>query len=204
MNKWIRYILAVFEIVGGLLGIWLIFMNPQYRTNLQIINFGTKILFTCVFLLFILGIIGGIALLKNTRLGIVISTWYQAFQVLYFWSPIISYEVLSGLEIGPAFLNGKIVTVFKFGSGFNFFIGNIQQLKNVKGGGINLVALAFFIYLLVCLRYKKPIEKPIQAPTNQPLLCPKCGRGYDNSWKVCLYCRTELVKNPDYSIEERS
>ena len=34
--------------------------------------------------------------------------------------------------------------------------------------------------------------------TADSLVCPKCGKGYDDSWKVCLGCSAELVKNPNH------
>ena len=29
------------------------------------------------------------------------------------------------------------------------------------------------------------------------LVCNKCGRNYDHTWKICLYCECELVRTSD-------
>jgi hypothetical protein len=34
-----------------------------------------------------------------------------------------------------------------------------------------------------------------KAKTSDPMICPRCGRGYDNSWQICLYDSAELEKN---------
>lgn len=39
-----------------------------------------------------------------------------------------------------------------------------------------------------------------QASTaSYPLICPKCGKGYDSSWEACLRCRTQLSKNKNFN-----
>lgn len=39
--------------------------------------------------------------------------------------------------------------------------------------------------------------QPKTLLTKDPLICPKCNKSYDDSWKVCLSCNENLVKNPN-------
>jgi hypothetical protein len=39
------------------------------------------------------------------------------------------------------------------------------------------------------------------ADSSMPLSCPSCGKGYDNSWKMCLACEQALVPNMKAQIE---
>ena len=41
------------------------------------------------------------------------------------------------------------------------------------------------------------------STASYPLICPKCGKGYDSSWKVCLQCRAQLNKNQNYQPPPR-
>lgn len=33
---------------------------------------------------------------------------------------------------------------------------------------------------------------------DKALICPQCGKDYDNSWKICLTCSKELIPNSNY------
>ena len=54
--------------------------------------------------------------------------------------------------------------------------------------------------LFFCFGSNIPFRK---ANSSDPMVCPKCQRGYDRSWNVCLYDATPLINNPSYSKEGR-
>jgi hypothetical protein len=65
------------------------------------------------------------------------------------------------------------------------FIGSLSATRSIKS-------------------FKKKYFKKKQLKENIPttlLICPKCNRGYDKSWQVCLCCNAKLIENPALKTE---
>lgn len=61
----------------------------------------------------------------------------------------------------------------------------------------NLFLGVAFLIIAIAL-HRAPTAKQIEGvkpDSSLPLRCPKCGRTYDNSWKVCLKCSVALISN---------
>ena len=41
----------------------------------------------------------------------------------------------------------------------------------------------------------------VEGESNGEKVCPKCNRGYDGSWEICLNCSEKLIENPKKIIE---
>lgn len=70
--------------------------------------------------------------------------------------------------------------------------------------GLILILLTIGVVATLAGFFKKKEEvKKVEKPDiTKPLLCSKCNHTYDNTWKVCLYCRAPLTDNPFYKNEK--
>lgn len=93
--------------------------------------------------------------------------------------------------------------------------GMTEYFKNMAGGTGLFIAiispywvLSAWIFLVIGISTKifkkkpSPVASSVTAGRNNDyLFCSACGKGYDESWKVCLDCGIALNKNPDLSPE---
>ena len=147
--------LIVLEIGGGFLGVWTTVSMSRIARNM---SHNYWILNIPAILLFLFGIGAGLALVQRPRLGIVLSGVYQALQIPALLSPLLCYKLQSGLLIGVVWSQGKVGPWIEFGSTFGF------QVFGFKGSaliGINLLALALFVFILLELpRINRSDKKP--------------------------------------------
>ena len=141
MNKWLRTILVLFQIGGGLLGIGII-GRVLLAGNLTPIAVIINAAFVIVFAF---GILAGVALIKKPRLGLVLSLIFQGMQIPILITPAVSYILSSG-----AFLNvywhetGWGTDFALLGSRFYFYLNSEEPWYL----GANIVALALFVLLI--------------------------------------------------------
>ena len=146
MRKYIVYFLIVLEIGGGYLGIWAVVL--RIKQNMSMPN-NYWVLYIPPILIFIYGILAGLALVERRKLGLVLSTIYQVPQVFILLSPLISYRFHSGLLLGLCWSQGKPVLSMDFGSIF------VLMLHGFKGPwliGINPLALILLVFLFFEIR----------------------------------------------------
>jgi len=145
MNKWLRRILLINQIGGGLIGL---------MTITNVFSFGRVTATTVVLAiiwaaLFCLGIVAGLALVEKPRLGLRLSLIYQAIQVPMLISPLITYAFASGFTIAARLRQGSNLLVnFNFGGQFSLELFQ----DHPWGFGINLVAAALLIAISLTLR----------------------------------------------------
>lgn len=152
MNRFLKMIVLLVQIVGGLLGLSLIGQSFLKEHLAQI-----TVIFHIVFIfVFSFGIVAGAALIFKPRLGLVLSAIFQAIQIPFVTGPMVAYSLSSG-----ACLNlYKQAT----GWGFNFFLGShyVFYLNSRQPWliGINIVALVLFIFLVKEIWLTPSAKKP--------------------------------------------
>lgn len=137
---------------GGLVGLGLIgwsFYKDQLTQTNQIIHG----IFAVVFLW---GIVSGLALIIKPRLGIALSALFQAVQIPVFTKSGITYALSSGV----CFNLHKNAD----GWGFNYLFGSHYSLNlnSVQPwlAGINVVALVLFVFLVKEIWMPQPVTRP--------------------------------------------
>ncbi len=140
--------MIVLEVGGGFAGISMMFILQQWNTSMPIYAWIGSI-FICFMFLF--GIVAGLALIDGPQLGTALSAVYQAIQIPVMSSPILTYEFLSGLRIGVGWFKGRPAFLFGFGARCTFFLFSPSDFWLI---GVNALALALFVYLLLQLRPK--------------------------------------------------
>jgi len=151
MNKWVKYLLIVLEVGGGFSGILLILILQQWNPSIPE-HAGFFYIF-CISLLFLFGIVAGLALVERPELGSALSVFYQALQIPVVSSRLLTYEFLSGLQVGVGWQEGKPAVFFEFGS--RLALGFMMRTAPYPGMiGVNMLALVLFVYLLLKLRPK--------------------------------------------------
>lgn len=170
MDRWIKRLIAVLEIGGGFMGITIMLLSHRWNMNVPV---HVWILFVWFTFLFLFGIVSGLALLEKPQLGSALSAVYQAFQIPIVSSPLVTYELLSGLQLGFGWLYGRPAVVFEFGarSTLVFWKHTDQWLI-----GINMLALFFLVYLLFQLRPKVKATEPSSTNINSPQGDKEVGR----------------------------
>ena len=151
MNKLLKMIVLLVQIVGGLVGLGLIgrsFFTDQLTQTAQIIH----VVFAFVFLF---GIGAGAFLIVKPGLGLVLSAIFQAIQI-----PVVTVSA-----VAYALSSGACLNLYKHASGwgFNFFLGSFYsfQLNSGRPGliGVNIVALVLFVFLVKEIRLSPPVKK---------------------------------------------
>lgn len=153
MNKYIVYLLLILEVGGGFMGFAMILAYQPWNKNMNTFLWSAYI-GAC--LLFIFGIFAGLALIKESKYGIVSSAIYQALQIPFISSYVISYNILSGVKLVVGVLGGKPYVMFNIGARCTFNLG-IQT--GSWGFGINLISLILFVYLIFQLRAKPNVNE---------------------------------------------
>jgi len=146
MRKYIIYLLIVLEIGGGFMGMWSLLVLPLWDTSTPA---HVWIFSICAGFLFLLGIVAGLAFVDRPRLGAALSVVYQALQIPVVSSPLLSYKLLSGLQLGFGWLEGRPVFIFELGARCTFFLLRHTDPWLI---GVNVLALALFVYLVCELR----------------------------------------------------
>ena len=140
MNRLLKTIVSLIQIGGGLVGISLIgrsLLSNRLTNSTVIIN----IVFILVFFF---GIMAGLALLTNSKPGLLMSVVFQAMQIPIFKGSTAAYSLFSG-----ACFN---LYRHKTGFGFNFLFGSSYHFSIGTGNpwllGVNILALVLFILLV--------------------------------------------------------
>ncbi len=87
-----------------------------------------------------------------------------------------------------------------------FIIGAIVigLLKGSLGGLPAMGIMLLFLYVFSRVtglntgfggKDKSTSKEILPKTTDMPQYCPKCGKGYDETWKVCLSCSSQLVNS---------
>ena len=139
MNRFLKTIVSLIQIGGGLVGIGLIgqsLLTEKFPMSTMIIHIA-------FILVFLFGILAGLALIKKPKLGLLLSALFQAIQIPIFKGPMAAYSLFSG-----ACLNAYR---HEAGFGFNFLFGSSYHFSIEKGEpwliGVNILAFALFILL---------------------------------------------------------
>ena len=141
MNKWLKIILLIVQIGGGLLGFYVIgrvFLTEK-MTPIQVLICAT---FAIVFAF---GILAGIALIKKPRLGLILSLIFQAIQIPIIITPVVSYILSSGVYVNYLWHEtGWKVEYALLGSRFYFYLNSNEP----RCTGVNILALVLFVFLI--------------------------------------------------------
>lgn len=85
-----------------------------------------------------------------------------------------------------------------------FFLTNGILMHTGTGGLVRDISrlgawIGLFMIIVGIFQRKKITDdnaiQQVKGDPSLPLKCPKCGRTYDNSWKVCLQCSVALISN---------
>ena len=140
MNRFLKIIVSLIQIGGGLVGIGLIgrsLLTEKLPDSTAIIH----IAFICVFLF---GILAGLALIKKPKLGLLMSTLFQAMQIPIFIGSTAAYSLFSGACFNLYRHKTGFGFNFLFGSRYYFSIGSSESSLV----GANILALVLFILLV--------------------------------------------------------
>jgi hypothetical protein len=150
MRKCILYFVIVLEVGGGFMGFWSLFRSWLMDTSTPTPPFD---LIFPIFIgaLFLFGIAAGLAFVEKPQWGIAMSAVYQMLQIPILSSPVITYKLVSGLQLGIGCIEGKTAFMTEFGARCTF---SILRRTDSWVVGINLLALALFVFLLLHLRPK--------------------------------------------------
>jgi hypothetical protein len=141
MNKWLKVLLVVLQIGGGLLGLGLIGRSLWAGDFTSI----TLIIHGAFAILFVFGILAGVALITKPMLGLVMSLIFQGIQIPIIVSPVIAYNLLSGALFS--------IYWHETGWGSNWGILASRYYFSINSGepwylGINILALVLFVLLI--------------------------------------------------------
>ena len=141
MNKWLRTVLLLLQIGGGVLG-FVIIGRVLWETD----QTRATVMYNAAFLVvFAFGILAGVALITRPGLGIVLSLIFQGIQIPLFASPAVYYKMFSGTFFNVYWHANGWGTDFAFlTSGFHFYLNGQQSLFF----GVNILALVLFVLLL--------------------------------------------------------
>jgi hypothetical protein len=163
MNKWIKYLLIVLEVGGGFAGISMMFIFQQWRASTSHYFWWVFSIYVCF--LFLFGIVAGLALVERPQVGAALSAVYQSLQIPVISSPLLTYEFLSGFQLGVGWTKGSPAFFVEYGARLALQLSMRTAPWFI---GINMLALAFFIYLLLQLRPKAKATEPSSISINSP------------------------------------
>jgi len=152
MNKWIKWLLLLFQIGGGAFGLALV-AKQLLSTEQTGISLILHIVFTLVFLF---GIAAGVALVKKPNLGLLMSLVYQGIQIPIIISPVVAYRMFSGATFFVYGGQTGFGAYLFFGGHYLFWLNGSEPWLV----GINFIALALFIFLF---RERMFEEAPIEV-----------------------------------------
>ena len=160
MNRWIKYLLIILEVGGGFTGISMMFLLQQWNTSMSIYAWIGSIF---VGFMFLFGIVAGLALIDSPQLGTALSAVYQAIQIPFMSSPLLTYEFYSGLQLGFGLAKGGLAFFVKYGARFALQLSMSAAPWRI---GVNVLALVLFVYLLLQLLPKAKAAEPGSTSTN--------------------------------------
>jgi len=152
-------LLIVLEVGGGFMGFSVLIVS-LINTGITASSWIFPILSGAMFLF---GIVAGLALVERPRRGAAMSAVYQAFQIPILSSPLLTYTLVSGLQIGVGWFKGRPAFLFDFGARSTLFIFRHNDPLII---GVNVLALVLFAYLLFQLRPKTKANEPNLTSTN--------------------------------------
>ena len=140
MNRWLRNLVLLLQIGGGLWGVGLVgrLFLAEDLTQIAMIIHGAFIL------VFLFGILAGVALIKKPILGLVLSVIYQGIQIPIIILPAVAYTMFSGATWNVYWHETGWGTNLFFGGRFYFYINGGQPWC----AGVNILALALFLLLI--------------------------------------------------------
>lgn len=141
MNKWLRALLLLLQIGGGILG-FVIIGRVLWETDQSQVTVTYNTVFLAVFAF---GILAGVALITRPGLGLVLSLIFQGIQIPIFASPPVLYNMYSG-----GFFN---VYWHENGWGTNFVFLWSRCVVDFNSSeplflSVNILALAMFVLLI--------------------------------------------------------
>lgn len=140
MNKWVKNLLLLFEIGGGLFSLGLI-----AHVLLSVEQAASSVLINLAFaLVFIFGIAAGVTLITKPRLGLLLSIIFQAIQIPIITTSAVAYSMFSGATFHAYFGQRGFGTYLFFGGRYYFWLNSGEPWLV----GVNFIALFFFICLL--------------------------------------------------------
>jgi len=149
-NNKLNKLIAIIEIVGGAIGLFIIVPVIWGITSLlssgtfSLAIAGSILIFVLGICLYILSVIAGVALWRNSRKGVTLSLIVQAVQIPSLVISGFIYSFISGLAM-------YLYLDFQSGVWINFNISMFRiYLSSSNNGfvlGINVIALLAFIYL---------------------------------------------------------
>ena len=146
MKSKINVLIAIYEMIGGIWGIYMLIMHSALKPeNSQLLSLLSTIF---ILTLYALSLIGGFLLCIRKGEGVVISVFAQIFQIPYIITSSCIYCVTSGLQLvaGIEFLSNivKVTGKFDLGVYFKMYFGNIVTGSFI---GINLVPIIIILHI---------------------------------------------------------
>ena len=167
MNKWLKTVLLLFQIGGGLLGIALVGWAFLER-NMMLVE---VIIYAAFAIVFAFGILAGVVLIKKPRFGLILSLIFQGIQIPIIVTPVVSYILYTGGFLSVYWQETGWGAKFAFlGSRFYFYLNRGEPWCV----GVNIVAVALFIILVREIWFKETPMKISKSESSnipdQPLL----------------------------------
>lgn len=146
MKSKINKLIAIYEMIGGICGIYILIMHSAPSTeNYHILSL---VIYIYIFIVYVSSLIGGFLLYIQKRKGLVVSVFTQIFQIPYIITSSCIYCVVSGLLImgGVEALPSMVKISGKFGleAYFRMYFGNVVTGSFI---GINLIPVIIIIYI---------------------------------------------------------
>jgi|GEM_PF-6827952 len=143
MGVWIGRLIALFDLAGGVLGLWAVGQRLADASG------GAAWIIDIVFLAyFAFGLWAGLALLKPWRGALSSNRLYWVFQLLSFSTPWLGYRLVSGGGIDVAFLFGHRFAANVNGSAGSDAVLRLAHEPHHWVVAINVVAVAVFAYVI--------------------------------------------------------
>jgi hypothetical protein len=145
---------------GGFMGLSIVLISHHWCIDTPL-NTWIGAFWSASFFLF--GIIAGLKLSELSHIGRILSALYQLLQVPILSSPILSFSLFSGFQIGFGFQEYSLVIFYEFGARAKFYC----MSSDPWGIGVNILALTLFIYLLVGSVGSRPGHQIHALPVRQ-------------------------------------
>jgi hypothetical protein len=139
MNKILKTLVVLLEVGGGVIGIALIAEAILTESPGQI----ALMVHLAFVLVFLFGIMAGIALIKKPKLGLLLSLIYQGIQIPIIMSAKLSFDLFSGATFSTFWYETGFGFNFLFGSRYHFYLNSGESWCT----GLNILALVLFVLL---------------------------------------------------------
>jgi uncharacterized membrane protein len=141
VNPYVRRGIALFQVVGGFLGV---FLAASVAVEAAI-SWELRLRFALIALLFLLSYYAGQALWRDKPRGYLLSVMLHVPQTLLISTPAFTYEFSVGASIGAWFSGPWIQPLWSLGSHFE---ADWRTAARPTAIGINLIAVLFLIQLI--------------------------------------------------------